>query len=102
MNESALMNLVRVGTVSSVSGNTARVAFADKQDSAGSPHISAPLQVLKNAPFIPTQDVAQQTEIAEGHRHGVTITPWMPKVGELVVCLFLPNGGGDGFVLGTI
>lgn len=25
---------------------------------------------------------------------------YMPKVGDFVVCLFLPEGEGDGFVLG--
>lgn len=32
----------------------------------------------------------------------VTVYPWLPYVGQYVVCLFLPNGKGDGFVLGGI
>ncbi len=32
----------------------------------------------------------------------VTVYPWLPYVGQFVVCLFLPNGEGDGFVLGGI
>lgn len=32
----------------------------------------------------------------------VTIYPWLPYIGQFVVCLFLPNGESDGFVLGGI
>ena len=32
----------------------------------------------------------------------VTVYPWLPYVGQYVLCLFLPNGKGDGFVLGGI
>ncbi|MCL1788861.1 MAG: hypothetical protein FWG33_00710 [Oscillospiraceae bacterium] len=104
METSALMNIVRVGTVSSVdaASRTARVAFTDKKDSAGNPHISAPLPVLRNVPFIPAQKVPQQTEVSDSHKHDVKISPWLPEVGELVLCLFLPNGESDGFVLGGL
>jgi phage baseplate assembly protein V len=27
---------------------------------------------------------------------------WMPAIGEQVVCLFLPNGNGDGVIVGSI
>lgn len=36
------------------------------------------------------------------HRQTVTVYPWLPFVGQLVVCLFLPYGESDGFVLGGI
>lgn len=32
----------------------------------------------------------------------VTVYPWLPYVGQFVVCLFLAIGEGDGFVLGGI
>ncbi len=37
-----------------------------------------------------------------GVRQTVTIYPWLPYIGQFVVCLFLPNGNSDGFVLGGI
>jgi hypothetical protein len=48
------MNIVRVGTVSSVDveNRTARVIFADKQDAEGKPLVSGALKVLQNQPFI--------------------------------------------------
>ena len=74
-----LYNIVRIGKVSSVNtvNKTARVAFSDKPDTEGNPLISAPLNVI-NAEL------------------------WFPSVGKFVLCLFLPNGESDGFVIGTI
>ena len=103
-------NIVRVGTVSSVdAGNrTARVEFTDK---GPEPFVSGPLTVLNNAPFIPAQNTAQETQargggsgyaLFESHTHEVIISPWLPSVGDFVLCLFAPNGGGDGFVIGGI
>lgn len=79
-----LKNIVRVGTVSSVraSDYTARVAFHDKLDSDGRPLISGALKVIQNQP--------------------IQTPPWMPSIGQFVVCIYLPNGESDGFVIGGI
>ena len=63
--ESALKNLVRVGTVSSVDveKRLVRVEYADKQDVDGKPLISGPLKVLQNQPL-------------------VTIEKWVEELGE--------------------
>lgn len=75
----ALKNIVRVGTVSSVRAAdlTARVAFHDKQDTEGKPLISGPLKIVQNP-------------------------SWLPTVGQFVLCIYLPNGESDGFVIGGI
>ena len=36
------------------------------------------------------------------HRHIVKVYPWLPYVGQLVLCIYLPNGESDGFVIGGI
>ncbi len=36
------------------------------------------------------------------HKHKETIYPWLPYIGQMVLCIYLPNGGGDGFVIGGI
>lgn len=36
------------------------------------------------------------------NRQTVTVYPWLPYIGQFVVCLFIPNGESDGFVLGGI
>lgn len=105
----ALKNIVRAGWVSSVNtaDRTARVTFKDK----GQTIVSGPLKVLKNAPFIPAGGVTQQTEAESGgsgdmsfesHTHKIKISPWIPAPGDFVLCIYLPNGDGDGFVIGGI
>lgn len=71
--------LVKVGEVSSVDyeKGTARVVFDDEEG-----FVSNDLQVLQRN----TQDNQDF---------------WMPDVGEDVVCLFLPNGMEDGFIVGS-
>jgi len=111
--ESALNNLVRIGTVSSINAanRTARVEFSDKQDVDGTPLISGALKVIQSPPFIPSAGATQETQPRGGgsgttafetHTHGLTIRPWLPSIGQLVVCLYLPNGESDGFILGGI
>lgn len=53
-----------------------------------------------NAPIqqCPIQGVIENKK----HRQIVTVYPWLPYIGQFVVCLFLPNGENDGFVLGGI
>ena len=108
-----LKNIVRIGTVSSVDGGnrTARVTFADKQDTEGKPLISGPLKVIQNPPSIPGNSQTNQTQpqgggsgeaAYESHTHGLVISPWLPYVGQFVLCIYLPNGESDGFVIGGI
>lgn len=106
--EMAIRNLVRVGQVSTLNEGerTAKVAFYDR----GSKFVSGDLKILKNSSFIPAKGVPQRTEDESGgggyaefasHSHEVIISPWLPSVGDFVVCLYLGNGG-DGFVIGGI
>ena len=36
------------------------------------------------------------------HHQRTTVYPWLPYVGQFVLCLYLPNGEHDGFILGGI
>ena len=38
----------------------------------------------------------------KSHKHVITVYPWLPYIGQLVLCLYMPNGDGDGYVLGGI
>lgn len=102
-------NIVRTGWVSSVDpkSRTARVTYRDK----GQTFVSGSLKVICNQPFIPKKDAVQETEDQGGgsgekafekHKHKVTINPWLPSLGDYVLCLYLPTGDGDGFVIGGI
>lgn len=85
--------------------HTARVKFPNTEI------ISGWLHVLDNRPFIPDYDVPQETEpkaggsgdpAFESHKHDLVIKQWMPKINDVVVCLYLPVRNSDGFVLGGI
>lgn len=70
-----LKNIVRKGIVQKVDENKmkARVKFGDKGGI-----ISGELHVL-------VRDVQ-----------------WLPEVGEMVLCLMIPDGDGEGYILGGI
>lgn len=102
-----LSGLVRIGTVTDVDNarRMARVKFQDHDMTSGW------LCVLKNQPFIPGYSGPQRTEFENGgsgdaafasHKHDLIIKPWMPKVNDTVVALYLPVFNGDGFVIGGI
>ncbi|TEB13358.1 phage baseplate assembly protein V [Pelotomaculum propionicicum] len=75
-----LKNLIRVGIISSTSPEncTARVAFEDR-----AAMVSFDLPVLVRG-SLQNKDY------------------WMPEPGEQVVCLFLPSGVAQGFILGSV
>lgn len=75
-----LKNLIRVGRVSSVNpaACTARVAFEDRSDV-----VSYELPTLVSGSL-------QAKEY------------WLPVPGEQVLCLFLPSGNAQGFIVGSI
>lgn len=78
--------LIKIGTVESVSGKRAKVRFKGKATS------SAELTILQNT--------AELTGYADSHRH--TVSRWVPTVGQKVVCLMIPGGNGQGFIVGAI
>lgn len=106
--EKVVMNLVRVGTVTAID-NKKRMARVKFQDAGIT---SAWLKVLDNHPHIPDYDpTPQRTEYEGGgsddaafdrHKHDLIIKPWMPRVNDTVLVLYLPVFNADGFVLGGV
>ena len=105
--EKILSGLVRLGTVTAVNNDQrlARVKFPDTGIT------SDWLPVLISRDFIPDYDVPQRTEYEAGgsgdaqfekHKHDLIIKPYMPKVNEQVLTVFLPVDNADGFVIGGI
>lgn len=105
--EQILSNLVCVGIVTSVDNEQrlARVKFEGEQIESGLLH------VLASQPYIPNYEGPQCTETASGgsgaaayesHSHDLVIKPWMPKIGDSVLVLYLPVFDADGFILGRI
>ena len=105
--ERILGRMVRVGVVTSVDipSRRARVKFDDEDNSSGL------LRVLSSPPFIPKIDGPQQTEPTAGGRgyasfmepvQEVRIAPWLQKVHDSVLALYLPMDDSDGYILGRI
>ena len=89
-----LENIIRIGTVSSVNASerTARVKFESLDDM-----VSGPLRVLQR------DGCDLKISVNEGHNHSASVTVfWMPKVGETVLCLYLPMFNGGGVILGVL
>ena len=91
-------NGVRVGLVTAVDKDKriARVVFM------GSKIPSDWLALLDNLPIIPDQDVPQETEEKNGHKHELKIKSWLPKVNDQVLVLCLPDSSAGGFILGRV
>lgn len=112
--EAALGQIVRVGTVSSIdtAARTARVKFADLGNM-----VSGNLRVIQQyacgVHVVPdaehthaihdTYTGGGSAEAFPDHDHpGTYTTYWMPKVGDEVLCLYLPVFNGDGVILGVL
>ena len=98
MTDNFIINMVRVGTVTDIKPDSreARVFFPNKNI------VSGWLKVIKSPPFIPDRSNPQKTEETAEHSHEVKISPYLPDVGDKVLCLFYPIADGDGFILGGV
>ncbi|PWM64303.1 MAG: hypothetical protein DBX61_11820 [Clostridiales bacterium] len=56
------------------------------------------LTVLQSPPAVTIND-SKTTPV---HNHAMDITPWMPKIGDNVLCLYVPGFNADGYVLGAL
>ena len=100
-------NIVRIGKVTAVDSgkHIARVWF----DALGIESGWLPVLITKD--YIPDYGDLQRTEYEEGgsgetafarHKHNLVIKPWMPKVNEMVLVLYIPVFNGDGVILGGV
>lgn len=98
---------IRIGKVNSVNAELrqVRVYFEDVQIMSGW------LKVVKNPPFIPAPGTEQKTEATSGgsgdssfasHNHSIIVSPWLPAVGETVLCIYNEGFNNDGYVLGAL
>lgn len=85
-----LKNIVRKGTVQSVDKKKmkARVKFGDKGGM-----ISGELHILIQERHIINEPVENCKAWLEY---------WLPEVGDMVLCLMIPDGDGEGYILGGI
>lgn len=123
-----LQDMVRIGRVSSVDKEnmTARVKI-EEQDI-----VTGDLRIIQNTPLITMEwkdagikwnyeaDYVQynrQLGIGDRYKENypdrlhtwkdasdriIRVYPWIPYLGQWVLCIFKPSGEGDGFILGGI
>ncbi len=98
-----LKNMVRLGTVMSVDKDkmTARVKFKDKGGIT-----SSPLHILKRPVYvIPAIESGSEGQTAKTElEYDVRdiITPWVPSINDMVLCIMMADGDGDGFIVGEV
>lgn len=109
-----LKNIVRKGIVQSVDTGAmkARVKFGDKGGI-----ISGDLHILVRPRYIvPSSGDKAGSKVAstelrydksdslttESHTHAAYLTEWVPKVGSMVLCIMIPDGDGEGYILGGV
>lgn len=120
-----LKNIVRKGIVQSVDKKKmkARVKFGDKGDIiSGELHILIQKRHIIHEPVENwvedeanriKKDVTDVSINASYHNDEVVRNPsptvhqawlayWLPEVGDMVLCLMIPDGDGEGYILGGI
>lgn len=108
-----LMGLVRVGRVMDLnrSQRMARVKFDSEGFTSGWLYVlqnsGAGVEIQPDARHNhPIQDTytggGSSGEFAEHNHPGSRVTEWMPRINDVVLCLYLPtqDGAGDGYILG--
>lgn len=73
--------MVRIGRISSLNGNTARVFYPDMENM-----LSGELIILRRP--IELDDHVK--------------ADWYPCIGQMVLCLYLPMENADGYILGGL
>lgn len=109
-----LKNMVRKGIVQSVDTGSmkARVKFGDKGGIiSGDLHILARTRYIvasdgsktgsKVADTALSYDVNDNTKTVS-HSHAAYLTEWVPEIGSMVLCLMVPDGDGEGYILGGV
>ncbi len=86
--------MIRIGKVSNIStkNRTARVMFEDVGI------VSDWLRVIKSPPLTSKTESGGGDE--EAHTHDIVQAPWMPSIGDTVLCLYDDCFNGDGYILG--
>lgn len=105
--QDALKRIVRVGVVQSYDAKTrlARVKFDDKNGLRSAPLkcVARPRHIAPNKkPPDQEDDCIKKAGNHDGHDHEAYVMDWNPKSGAWVLCIFMPGGGGDGYVIGEV
>jgi len=113
MSSEVLNGLVRIGTVTDrrMDKRLVRVWFEDDAMSSGWLPVLISQDVIPDYEYDSPQWTEFETEDKTPqagetkyvpHRHRIILKPYMPKVGDEVLAVYLPVFNADGFVIGGI
>ena len=80
----------------------AKYASIDRKLGLGESYTKAAPDVITVERDIDYKCPLHGVDETKAHKHVMTVYPWLPYIGQFVLCLYLPNGESDGFVLGGI
>ena len=52
--------------------------------------------------YLGRKKVGDKVKIEKEHTHDAFVTDWIPGIGDMVLCLMMPGGDGEGYILGGI
>ena len=78
----------------------AQYASADRKLGLGESYSKGAPDIIKLEKSIDYKCPLHGVDETKTHEHEVKVYPWLPFEGQWVVCLYIPNGESDGFVLG--
>jgi len=75
-----------------------------KEDIPEKIHLKKQIDYNKEYPIPETPPQCTYTGKIEDkiHEQVIKVYPWLPYIGQFVLCIYLPNGESDGFVIGGI
>ncbi len=93
------MNIIRIGKVTDIKINSrqVRVHFPDVNIISGWLKITC-----GSSAKVQYQTSSELTNTESEHTHNVVISPWLPEIGDTVLCIYNPGFNEDGFVLGGL
>lgn len=109
-----LKNIVRKGIVHSVdkAAMKARVKFPDKGGIISgdlfiliTPRYIVPAAANESGNKVADKSLSydkSDTLTTESHTHAAYLTNWVPEIGSMVLCLMIPDGDGEGYILGGV
>ena len=80
----------------------AKYASIDRKLGLGESYTKAAPDVITVERDIDYKCPLHGVDETKAHKHVMTVYLWLPYIGQFVLCLYLPNGESDGFVLGGI
>ena len=96
-----LKNAIRIGTVQSVSAEKMTALHIIKRPVYVIPAMESGTEG-QTAKTELQYDYGGELKKKVSHYHEAFVSAWVPDVNDMVLCIMLPDGDGDGFIVGEV